>query len=41
MNAKRWLVAGVAFAVLWVFVTGTSLTPTSLLGTFLVGLAVG
>lgn len=41
MNAKRWLVAGIAFAVLWVFVNGASLTATSLLGTFLVGLAVG
>ena len=41
MNTKRWLVAGVAFAVLWVLVNGASLTATSLLGTFLVGLAVG
>lgn len=41
MNTKRWLIAGIAFAVLWVFVNGTTVTPRSLLGTFLVGLAVG
>ncbi|WP_302082037.1 Na+/H+ antiporter subunit E [Salinibaculum rarum] len=41
MNARRWVVAGVAFAVLWVLVNGATLTPTSLAGTFLVGLAVG
>ncbi len=41
MNTKRWLIAGIAFAVLWVFVNGPSLTATALLGSVLVGLAVG
>jgi multicomponent Na+:H+ antiporter subunit E len=38
---RRWVLAGVAFAVLWVFVTGAALTPVSLLTHALVGLAVG
>ena len=41
MKTKPWVVAGLFFAVLWVFVRGASLTPRSLLATFLVGLAVG
>jgi multicomponent Na+:H+ antiporter subunit E len=41
MKTKPWLVAGVFFAVLWVFVRGASLTARSLLTTVLVGLAVG
>lgn len=41
MKTNPWVVAGLSFAVLWVFVRGASLTPRSLLATFLVGLAVG
>lgn len=41
MSVRRWLVAGVLFGVLWVFVSGASLTPLSLLTHFLVGTAVG
>ncbi len=38
---RRWVVAGVLFAVLWVFVRGVELAPEPVLGRFLVGLAVG
>lgn len=41
VNVRRWLVAGLLFAVLWVFVRGAALTPRSLLRNFLVGTAVG
>ena len=41
MNVRRWLVAGLLFAILWVFVRGAALTPRSLLANFLVGTAVG
>lgn len=41
MKVRRWLVAAVFFAVLWLFVGGASLTPRSLLANFIVGLAVG
>jgi multicomponent Na+:H+ antiporter subunit E len=41
MKVKPWLVAGLFFALLWVFVRGAALTAHSLLTTFLVGLAVG
>ncbi|WP_418280693.1 Na+/H+ antiporter subunit E [Halorubrum sp. DTA98] len=41
MMVRRWLVAGVLFGVLWVFVRGAAFTPASLLANFLVGLAVG
>jgi len=41
VNVRRWLVAGLLFAVLWVFVRGAALTPRSLLTNFLVGTAVG
>ena len=41
MKVRRWLVAGLVFAALWVFVRGAALTPQSLLANFLVGTAVG
>ena len=41
MKTKPWVIAGLFFAILWVFVRGASLTPRSLLATVLVGLAVG
>jgi len=41
MKTRRWLVAGLLFAVLWVFVSGPAFTPVDLLGSFLVGVAVG
>lgn len=41
MMVRRWLVAGVLFGVLWVFVRGAAMTPASLLANFLVGMAVG
>jgi multicomponent Na+:H+ antiporter subunit E len=41
ITTRRWLVAGALFGVLWVFVQGASFTPRGLLGSFLVGLAVG
>ena len=41
MRVRRWLFAGVLFAVLWVFVSGPAPTPQGVLTTFLVGLGVG
>jgi multicomponent Na+:H+ antiporter subunit E len=41
VKVRRWIVAGVLFGVLWVFVSGASITPRSLLANVLVGLAVG
>lgn len=41
MNVRRWLVAGLLFAVIWVFVSGPSLTARAVLASVLVGLAVG
>ena len=38
---RRWPVAGVLFAVLWLFVRGVELTVAAVAGQFLVGLAVG
>ena len=36
-----WPVAGVLFALLWLFVRGVALSPLPILGEFLIGLAVG
>ena len=41
MRVKTWPLAGVVFAVLWIFVRGIELTPSALVGQFLFGLAVG
>jgi multicomponent Na+:H+ antiporter subunit E len=41
MKVRQWLVAGVGFTVLWVFVNGAALTPISLARHAVVGLAVG
>lgn len=41
MKIRRWLVAGLLFAVLWLFVSAPKPTPQGLVTTFLVGLAVG
>lgn len=41
MKVRSWPVAGVGFAVLWIFVRGVELTPSVLLGQFLFGLVVG
>ncbi|MEF8812595.1 MAG: Na+/H+ antiporter subunit E [Halovenus sp.] len=41
MKTRRWIVAGLLFAVLWVFVRGPSITARSLVTTSLVGMAVG
>jgi len=41
LSVRRWVAAGTLFGVLWMFVRGVSLTPRSLLTTFLVGLGVG
>jgi multicomponent Na+:H+ antiporter subunit E len=41
MKTRRWIVAGLLFAVLWVFVRGPSIAAESLLRNFLVGTAVG
>lgn len=41
MKVRRWLVAGVLFGVIWVFVRGASLTLQSLLANLLVGIVVG
>ncbi|WP_436344838.1 Na+/H+ antiporter subunit E [Natronorubrum sp. FCH18a] len=41
MKVRAWPVAGVGFAVLWIFVRGVALAPSVLLGQFLFGLAVG
>jgi len=41
VTARRWVAAGLLFAVVWVLVTGSSLAPASLAASFLVGLAVG
>lgn len=38
---RRWLVAGLLFAVLWVFVSGPEVSIRSVVTVFLVGLAVG
>ncbi len=38
---RRWLVAGVAFGVLWLFVRGVELTVDAVVGEFLIGIAVG
>lgn len=41
MKTRRWIVAGLLFAVLWVFVSGPAMAATSLVGSLLVGMAVG
>ncbi|WP_336327899.1 Na+/H+ antiporter subunit E [Halovenus sp. HT40] len=41
MKTRRWLVAGLLFAVLWVFVSGPKVTIRSVVTVFIVGLAVG
>ncbi len=41
MKVRRWLVAGLLFAVLWLFVSAPKPTPKGLVTTFLVGLGVG
>lgn len=41
MKTRRWLVAGVLFGVLWVFVRGAEPTPSSILANLVVGSAVG
>ena len=41
MRTRRWLVAGLLFATVWLFVRGPSFTPRALFTTFLVGLGVG
>ncbi|MFT4946243.1 MAG: multicomponent Na+:H+ antiporter subunit E [Natronomonas sp.] len=41
MKTRRWLVAGLLFAVLWVFVAGPKVHLQSVVTVFLVGLAVG
>ena len=41
MAVRTWPIVGVVFAVLWVFVVGQPLTPSSLVGGFLAGLVVG
>jgi multicomponent Na+:H+ antiporter subunit E len=41
VKTRRWIVAGLLFAVLWVFVSGPAFTPVDVLGSFLVGVAVG
>jgi multicomponent Na+:H+ antiporter subunit E len=41
MKTRRWVVAGLLFGVLWVFVRGAEPTPSSVLGNLVVGSAVG
>jgi len=38
---RTWPVAGVLFGILWVFVQGPPLAPEPLVGSLLIGLAVG
>jgi multicomponent Na+:H+ antiporter subunit E len=38
---KKWPVIGCVLAAIWLFVKGATLTPENVLGTLLVGLAVG
>ena len=38
---RRWPVIGVILAVLWLFVRGVALTPSTVLGEFLIGLVAG
>jgi multicomponent Na+:H+ antiporter subunit E len=41
VKTRRWIVAGLLFGVIWIFVRGASITPRSLLAHFLVGTTVG
>lgn len=41
MRVTTWPLAGVVFAVLWIFVRGVTLSPSAVLGQFLLGLAAG
>ncbi|MFC4543337.1 Na+/H+ antiporter subunit E [Halosolutus amylolyticus] len=41
MRVRTWPVAGVVFALLWILVRGVELTPSAVVGQFLIGLAVG
>ncbi|WP_115863795.1 Na+/H+ antiporter subunit E [Halorussus litoreus] len=38
---RRWVVAGVVFALIWLFVRGVELAVDAVVGEFLIGLAVG
>jgi len=38
---KRWPISGTILAVLWLFVRGVTLSPATVAGEFLIGLAVG
>ncbi|MFT4890360.1 MAG: multicomponent Na+:H+ antiporter subunit E [Halobacteriales archaeon] len=38
---KRWPISGAILAVLWLFVRGVTLSPATVVGEFLIGLAVG
>lgn len=40
-TVRTWPVAGLVFALLWVFVRGVTLTPAAVLGQLLFGLVVG
>jgi len=41
VKTRRWIVAGLLFAVLWVFVSGPSISVQPVVTTFIVGTAVG
>ncbi|ELZ04309.1 Na+/H+ antiporter subunit E [Natrialba aegyptia] len=41
MTVRTWPVAGIVFAVLWIFVRGIELAPAALVGQFLAGIVVG
>lgn len=41
METKRWIIAGLLFGILWVFVSGPAMTPVTVLGSFILGIAVG
>jgi multicomponent Na+:H+ antiporter subunit E len=41
VKVRRWIVAGLLFATIWLFVSGPAPTPTSVVTTYLVGLVVG
>jgi multicomponent Na+:H+ antiporter subunit E len=41
MKVRRWIVSGVALAVLWLFVRGVALEADVILGEFLIGLGFG
>jgi multicomponent Na+:H+ antiporter subunit E len=41
VRPRKWPVIGVLLAVLWLFVRGVALAPATILGEFLIGLALG